>query len=58
MTSISIIIGAGYYVLGIVLTGFVLFTLWLQYIPWLHFLIPTPIQPPDEESQETSHIRE
>jgi len=42
MTSVSIIIGLGHYLLGIGLTGFVLLLLWWQFIPLLARCTPAP----------------
>ncbi len=42
MTSISIVIGLGHYLLGIGLTGFVLLLLWWQYLPLPAWCNPAP----------------
>lgn len=55
MTSISVAIGLGHYLLGVALTGLVLLLLWWQYVPWLSRLVPKPTQ--QRIAQRTRAIR-
>lgn len=52
MTSVSIVIGVGHYLLGIALTGLVLVLLWWQYIPFLRRLNPSATQRKMAEEQD------
>ncbi len=54
MTSISIAIGVGRYVLGIILTALVLLLVWWQYVPLLSRLRPKPRSSEAEPRQETT----
>ena len=58
MTSVSIVIGVGHYLLGVALTGLVLLLLWWQYIPFLKRLNPSATQRTMAEQRAKQQLEE